>query len=44
LDYFTFITILEGDAARLARWRNRPNRLIALFFSEVRDPTLLRWN
>jgi hypothetical protein len=41
LDYFTFITILEGDAARLARWRNR---LIALFFSEVRDPTLLRWN
>jgi hypothetical protein len=34
LDYFTFITILEGDAARLSRWPNRPDRLIALFFAK----------
>jgi hypothetical protein len=42
LDYFTFITILEGDTARLARPHNRPNWLIALFFCEEPDPTLLR--
>jgi hypothetical protein len=35
LDYFTFITILEGDAARLAR---SPNWLIALFFSRSAQP------
>jgi hypothetical protein len=35
LDYFTFITILEGDAARLSR---SPNWLIALFFLRSAQP------